>query len=321
MSSWYQTEKGYGILVALAFDILLALILLVMAWNLLRCHDLFQAVVLFISFGFLMALVWVRLNAPDIALAEAAIGSAMTGALLLAALGEFKPSESVDVAGNPVIAGLLCIAVVCMLGYAVLNQPAASVGLRDVVANSTAETGVSNPVTAVLLSFRGYDTLLEIAVLLMAVLAVLSIRNTGPAFVHKASGSPVLAAGVRILVPLLVIVSGYLLWVGAHAPGGAFQAGAVLAGAMILAAFTDAQWIHRISATTWRIALVFGLVVFILVGAGTALIYDSMLEYRNDVSKWLILAIESAATISIACSLTVLLVGRFTPDVEMEGEK
>ncbi len=75
----------------LVFDVLLALVLLALAWKLLHCHDLFQGVVLFISFGFLMALAWVRLNAPDIALAEAAIGSAMSGALLLAALPLVAP--------------------------------------------------------------------------------------------------------------------------------------------------------------------------------------------------------------------------------------
>ena len=305
---------------ALAFDILLALVLLVLAWNLLRCHDLFQAVVLFISFGFLMALAWVRLNAPDIALAEAAIGSAMTGALLLAALGEFKPSERVDVAGRFAIAGLLCLVVAWMLGFAVLSQPASSMGLREVVADNVAETGVSNQVTAVLLSFRGYDTLLEIAVLLIAVLAVLSIQNVNPTFVRNPSRSPVLAAGVRTLLPILILVSGYLLWVGAHAPGGAFQAGSVLAGAMILAVLSDGHLVNRVSETTWRLALVFGLAVFILVGAGTVVTAGSLLEYRNDASKWLLLAIETAATISIACTLTVLLVGEITPHNE-KGDK
>ncbi|MFN2330144.1 MAG: Na(+)/H(+) antiporter subunit B [Chromatocurvus sp.] len=46
-------------------------------------RDLFRAVVVFIAFGLLMALAWVRLRAPDIALAEAAIGAGLTGVLLL----------------------------------------------------------------------------------------------------------------------------------------------------------------------------------------------------------------------------------------------
>nr|WP_291985156.1 DUF4040 domain-containing protein [Candidatus Accumulibacter sp. ACC007] len=69
------------------FDLLLVAALLVSAVLALSTPDLFRAVVLFIVFGLLMALAWARLNAPDIALAEAAIGAGLTGALLLDALG------------------------------------------------------------------------------------------------------------------------------------------------------------------------------------------------------------------------------------------
>ena len=65
------------------FGLWLALALLGLAWGLLASRDLFRAVVLFIAFGFLMALAWVRLRAPDVALVEAAVGAGLTGALLL----------------------------------------------------------------------------------------------------------------------------------------------------------------------------------------------------------------------------------------------
>ena len=69
-----------------AFDGVLGLFLLWLAWLSLASTNLFKAIVLFIAFGLLMALSWVRLDAPDVALAEAAIGAGLTGALLLAAL-------------------------------------------------------------------------------------------------------------------------------------------------------------------------------------------------------------------------------------------
>lgn len=72
------------------FDVLLAVILPVLAWWVLRGPDLFRSVVLFIVFGVLLALVWVRLRAPDVALAEAAIGAGITGALLLDTLGRIR---------------------------------------------------------------------------------------------------------------------------------------------------------------------------------------------------------------------------------------
>jgi len=73
-------------LLAWAFDLFLGLGLLWLAWRALACPDLFKAIVLFVAFGLFMALAWVRLEAPDVALAEAAIGAGLTGALLMAAL-------------------------------------------------------------------------------------------------------------------------------------------------------------------------------------------------------------------------------------------
>jgi len=75
---------------SLAFDLLLVPALLWSAWRCLATPDLTRAVVLFIVFGLLMALAWARLAAPDIALAEAAIGAGLTGALLLDALGALR---------------------------------------------------------------------------------------------------------------------------------------------------------------------------------------------------------------------------------------
>jgi uncharacterized MnhB-related membrane protein len=72
------------------------MVLLFVAWRSLKSTDLFQAIVLFISFGLLMAISWVRLNAIDVAIAEVAIGAGLTGALLLAALEKLQKLTSVD---------------------------------------------------------------------------------------------------------------------------------------------------------------------------------------------------------------------------------
>jgi energy-converting hydrogenase B subunit D len=71
-------------------DLLLGLTLVVTAALALAARDLFRAVIMFIVFGLLMALAWVRLQAPDIALAEAAIGAGLTGVLLLDTLGYLR---------------------------------------------------------------------------------------------------------------------------------------------------------------------------------------------------------------------------------------
>ena len=80
-------------MISLILDLLLVVALLWSAVRALTSPDLFHAVVLFIVFGLLMALAWARLNAPDIALAEAAIGAGITGALLLDTVGYLRKKK------------------------------------------------------------------------------------------------------------------------------------------------------------------------------------------------------------------------------------
>lgn len=79
--------------VAILFDVVLAGTLAGIAWRLLASPDPFKSVVLFIAFGLLTALTWARIGAPDLALAEAAIGAGVTGALFLGALDALGPAR------------------------------------------------------------------------------------------------------------------------------------------------------------------------------------------------------------------------------------
>jgi uncharacterized MnhB-related membrane protein len=68
------------------FDTILILLLVWLAWRAVRDANPLRAVVNFILLGLMLALTWLRLGAADVALAEAAVGSGLTGALLLVAL-------------------------------------------------------------------------------------------------------------------------------------------------------------------------------------------------------------------------------------------
>lgn len=81
-------------LAACAFDGLLCLTLLFVAWRLIAAEDLFRAIMLFFAFGLLVSVAWVRLGAVDVALAEATIGAGLTGALFLAALSRLRKGEA-----------------------------------------------------------------------------------------------------------------------------------------------------------------------------------------------------------------------------------
>jgi uncharacterized MnhB-related membrane protein len=75
------------------FDTVLAAAMIWLGWWSLTDRDLFRGVVKFVALGLLVAVSWVRLNALDVALAEAAIGSGLTGALILSAAVRMRRRE------------------------------------------------------------------------------------------------------------------------------------------------------------------------------------------------------------------------------------
>ena len=196
-----------------------------------------------------------------------------------------------------------------ILSWALLDLPGDPAGLAQEAHRPLEQSGVSNPVTAVLLNYRGYDTLLEIAVLLLAIVAVWSLRSVSTSSFAEPAG-PMLAALLRFLLPLLLLTSGYLLWIGAFAPGGAFQGGALLGGAIVLillgGGIRRRLWHRRglLRAGLWT-----GLAVFVAVGLGVMSRGGRFLEYPEGHAGNLILLIETAALLSIGLTLGALFFG------------
>ncbi|HYE35919.1 MnhB domain-containing protein [Methylocaldum sp.] len=209
------------------------------------------------------------------------------------------------------IAAALASALGIGLIVAIFALPRPVVGLAALVAAHLEESGVRHPVTAVLLNYRGYDTLLEIAVLLLAVLGVSAFRPAGPVATYRPrpDSGPVLAALIRLIIPLIVLTAGYLLWAGAHRPGGAFQAAAVLAGGGVLLRLTGLIPSFRSPPLWLRMALFLGFDVFLIVAALPLGEGSRLLEYRAARAGIAILVVESALTLSIAAILVTLFVG------------
>ena len=289
-------------------DGVLALLLLGLAGGALHVRQLYAGVLLFIVFGLVLALVWARLGAADLALAEAAIGAGLTGVLLFAALAR-QPLEGSEprLSGRRRLAALLVAAPPLLL---LLPQLAPLAELRSPLPASIdvalPASGVEHPVTAVLLNFRAWDTLLELAVLL---LALLGARQLGPAQLQLSEPWPLLRAWGRVLAPLLVLAGGYVLWRGAASPGGAFQAGALLAAGIVLLRLAGALPVLRWSFWPLRLLVLLGLLLFVTVAGLCAWLGDGWLSYPQGWAKPLILAIEAAATLSIAASLSLLVIG------------
>ena len=192
-----------------------------------------------------------------------------------------------------------------LLFAAILATPPAE-GLGPAAAANLAGTGVSNPVTAVLLDFRGYDTFLELVVVALAAIgtgALAPAEAPPPPLVR-----PVARGGAAVLAPFITLVAGYLLWTGTSAPGGAFQAGAVLAGGLILLeTTTDARPVWRRGAAL-RVGTVAGAAAFLAAGVAGLVLSGRFLDYPGPAAAYaMILAVETVATISIAIGLAALL--------------
>ncbi len=101
------------------------------------------------------------------------------------------------------------------------------------VDNTARETGIPNFVTAIVVSYRGFDTLGEVTVLLLATLGVIGIL---PWEKHEKvkKAHPVLLWGIKIVFPIILLVGAYIVIHGHLTPGGGFQAGAVVASAFLL---------------------------------------------------------------------------------------
>jgi multisubunit Na+/H+ antiporter MnhB subunit len=305
----------------LVFDGLLLLSIVGLAWASLATTDIRRGVILFMAFGLVLAVAWGRLLAPDVALAEAAIGAGLSGALLLSAVhrqprqlspGSTNDSGNQDAAAVSMVVRwaltLLCAALAGTLAWALLHafsSPPHDM-LPRAISENLAASGVSNPVTAVLLNFRAYDTLLELAVLLTAVLGIFALGQATPGY---QPAGPVFDGLVRWLVPVLILTAGYLLWVGAHAPGGAFQAGATLAGAGVVLRLAGRSRIGLPDGFVLRIVMTAGVGVFLLVGLTLLLLGRPFLGYPPAWAGALILLIETAAMLSIAATLLLAFLG------------
>ena len=204
----------------------------------------------------------------------------------------------------PVAVGLAASALAAALVAAMLALPPPDRVVPEAVAAAMDRSGVLHPVTAVLLNFRGYDTLLEVAVLLLAVLGVLSVAGAGAA-PCPGPEEPVLQAMARLLVPLMILAAGFLLWAGAHRPGGAFQAAAVLAAAAALLHLAGLLPAWTRPRSLLRLGLVAGFAVFLLVAAAM-LAEGELLQYPRARAKALILLIEVGLTVSLGLSLAGL---------------
>jgi multisubunit Na+/H+ antiporter MnhB subunit len=302
-----------------ALDVGLAfLVFAVAAWTVFA-PGAFAATVGYVVYGLLLSLVWIRLFAVDVALTEAAIGSGVTGVLLIGAAARLRRADTTTTQEaltglTRLFAACLCLVVAAALAGVVLLFPDQVPSLAPQSMQRLPETGLGNPVTAVLIAFRSFDTMLEKVVLVLAVVGVWSLASDrywggAPGEARAERPEPTLAFFAQVLAPIGILVGVHVFWVGADEPGGAFQGGAILAAMWMIVMMARLTGAPQTNAVWLRVSLVAGPVVFLAAGVAGAVVAGGFFAYPPGLAKPLILFIETLMTFTIAVTLPMLVAG------------
>lgn len=204
------------------------------------------ALILIGTVGLVVALIFIKFSAPDLALTQLSV-EVVTIILLLLALYFLPQHGAPELSSHKHILDftLAAFAGVCAsaLSWAILTRPYTNIA-GFFTEKSFTEGGGTNIVNVILVDFRGYDTLGEITVLALAALGIyamlegLKLNSPSVDSEHRAwnwDTKPVIMATFsRLLLPLALLVSLFILLRGHNQPGGGFIAGLITAVALIM---------------------------------------------------------------------------------------
>ena len=233
--------------------------------------SLLMSVITFMAYSSVMAIVWVLLESPDLAITEAAVGAGVTSVLFfitlrrIHAIGKPEIEERDETLKEiyshksvrlfekmyKVVATLLCVAIISLLILTVSYLP--EFGEADNPYNNEVserylekgmeETGAVNAVTGMILDYRAFDTFGESCVLFIAAACVLILLRddkkdtTQQALIDERfepKSDSILQYATFFLFPAIMLFGIYIILNGHLSPGGGFSGGAVMGAGLIL---------------------------------------------------------------------------------------
>ena len=235
-----------GSAIEILIDILLLAFLVLIAIAMIRLDDLFAIAMLFGIYSLMTAILFMDLGAVDVAFTEAAVGAGVTTVLMMSTLRltgrrEHQPRN------NPIMPLLVVGITGAALVYGTLDAPYLGDPMAPVhqhvapryIAQGPSEVGMPNMVTAVLATYRGYDTFGETVVIFTAGIAVLLLLGIQDGPLSRPGRTAigdqvVLRVVVKMLIPLILLYGLYVQFHGDFGAGGGFQAGVIFATGFVL---------------------------------------------------------------------------------------
>lgn len=164
--------------------IIIGSLLILTCLKLIFSETLIETIILMSIFSLLISLCYLLMDAPDVAMTEVALGACLSTCVLLNFIRIVETKDKLR-SDNKVISLILCLSLVSVLSWAALDLPeygAKNSALQShvnkyYIENTQKDTGLPSYVAAILASYRGYDTLGETSVILIAGLGVLLILS------------------------------------------------------------------------------------------------------------------------------------------------
>jgi len=276
-------------------DLVLLAMLALTALRIIFLKDLFAIVMLFGIYSFLSALIFINLDAVDVAFTEASVGAGISTVLMLGTLALTGRKEKTSSHTS-----ILPLIVVCVTGaaliYGTLDMPPFGHPDNPVhehvapryIEESPKEVGLPNMVTSVLASYRGFDTFGETVVVFAAAIGVLSLlgvrrREDSDTPESGLEAHHVLHVVAKVIIPLVILFALYVQFHGDFGPGGGFQAGVIAAAAFILYAlvFGLPKSFAVVSPKILQLMASFGVLLYASVGLYSMSKGGQFLDYNK----------------------------------------
>ena len=280
------------------FGIFLLTLLLITAVAIVNTKNLFVAVMLMGIASLLIAANFFLLDAADVALTEAAVGAGISTVLFLGALALTAQREHAAPSHRALSLVVVAAAALVVI-YATFDKP--RFGDPDApvhthvapwyLEETREQIDIPNVVTAVLGSFRGYDTLGEVFVVFTAGIGVMFLLAAKPPGRARGSALPEPSVGLRhhviprvlgrLLIPFILLFGLYVQFHGEYGPGGGFQAGAIIAASVILFALLEGEKraLQAIPQRALTGLIAGGALLYTAVGVATMLMGGNFLDY------------------------------------------